>query len=127
MLTPLEQKVLDMILDLPGEPYAALRQQLEVAVVTKREFTGVGFFTSFAIPDSVSVPRNVPNSILDDVAATIEGRKYGICFMLFVRDGVMSTLEGVTLAGDDWPEEPFSFNVYRLVSWTPKRPWWKFW
>jgi hypothetical protein len=48
-----------LLADLPPD-LEVLRTQYDKANVVEREFTGVGFFTSFVIPDSVNriVPGN---------------------------------------------------------------------
>jgi hypothetical protein len=112
MLTPLEKAVLDVMLDRPGEPYATLRQHLAHAAITKREFSGVGFFTSFTIPSDAPVRRDLADSVIQDVAADISGLEHGASFMLFIRDGVLSMLEGVASTGE-WPEDSHDFRVYR--------------
>jgi hypothetical protein len=112
MLTPLEKAVLDVMLDRPGEPYATLRQHLAHAVITKREFSGVGFFTSFMIPNDAPVRRDLADTVIQDVAADISGLEHGASFMLFIRNGVLSMLEGVAPTGE-WPKDTHDFRVYR--------------
>src|SRR5712664_210138 len=82
------------------------------AVVTERELTGVGFFTHFTIPGEAPVRRDLTDAVIQDVAADIRGLEHGASFMLFIRDGVLSFLEGVASTGD-WPEQTDDFNVYR--------------
>ena len=113
MLTPLEKAALDMLLDRPGEPYGSLRQQLTHASVAKRDFTGVGFFTEFALPADAPVRRDLPDTTIHDVGADVVGVEHGVGFVLFVRAGVISVLEGYTYTGA-WPEVTDEFRVYRL-------------
>ena len=112
MLTPLEKAVLEVMFDQPGELYATLRQHLAHATVTKREVSGVGFFTSFTIPSDAPVRRDLADRVIQDVAADISGLEHGASFVLFVREGVLSMLEGVTSTGE-WPEDTHDFRVYR--------------
>src|SRR5579862_2259916 len=111
MLTPLEQAVLDVLLDKPGELYLSIRQQLAVASVGGREFTGVGFFTRFILPADAPIRRDLPNTAISDVGADIACVKHGVGFVLFVRDGVVSSLEGFTYEGA-WPQKTDEFKVY---------------
>ena len=113
VLTSLEKTVLAVMLDRPGEPYATLQQQLAHAVVAKREFSGVGFFTSFTIPGDAPVKCDVADCVIQDVAADISCLEHGAGFILFVRNGVLSMLEGVASTGE-WPEDIHDFKVYRL-------------
>ena len=46
-----EQRVMEMLLAGDHLYLGTLRVQLDAAAVTAREHTGVGFFTSFAVPD----------------------------------------------------------------------------
>jgi hypothetical protein len=55
----------------------------------------------------------LPKTAIYDVAADIRGLAHGASFTLFVRDGVLSLLEGVTATGD-WPEDTHDFRVYRF-------------
>ncbi len=110
-LTPLERAVLDMLLDHPGEPYEAIRRQLSLAAVSRREFTGVGFFTEFALPPGAAAKRDLPNMELGDVGAELPGLRHGAGFLLFVRDGVVSMLEGYTY-DESWPDRADEFKVF---------------
>jgi hypothetical protein len=113
MLTPLEKGVLDVLLDSPEEPYISIRQQMDYALVTSREFTGVGFFTRFTLPADAPVRRDLPNANFTHVGADIAGLKHGAGFVLFIRDGVVSMLEGFTYV-EAWPQTTDEFRVYRL-------------
>jgi hypothetical protein len=112
MLTPLENAVLDMLLDRPGEPYETIRQQVSSATVSHREFTGVGFFTHFVLSSDAPVRRDLPNMELGDIGAEFPGVKHDAGFLLFVRDGIVSMLEGYTY-DENWPENLDGFRVFR--------------
>jgi len=112
MLTPLEKAVVDMLLQKRGEPFDTIRQQLAHASVTKREFTGVGFFTEFAVQADASVRRNLPDATIGDVGAKFPMLQHGAGFLLFIRDGVVSMLEGYTY-DEPWPASTDEFRVYR--------------
>ena len=43
LLTPLEQAVMDLILDKTGEPFDTIRKQLSHATIARRQFDGMGF------------------------------------------------------------------------------------
>ena len=113
MITPLEKAVLDLMLNRDCEPYITLREQLVHATVMTREFSGVGFFTHFALPKSAPVRRDVADMVIQDVAAEISGLAHGASFILFVRDGVLSCLEGVASVGE-WPSDIGGFKAYKL-------------
>jgi hypothetical protein len=112
MLTPLEKAVLDMMLDKPGEPFDTVRQQLATATVTKREFSGVGFFTNFELPADAPVRRDLPDATLGGVNAAFPNLQHGAGFLLFIRGGVVTTLEGYTY-DEQWPTRTDEFSLQR--------------
>src|SRR6266404_8333231 len=103
MLTPLEKSVLDKLVDKPGEPFETLRRQVSCATVSKRKFSGVGFFTEFSLPSDAQVSRNVADMTLGDIGAELPGLKHGAGFVLFIRGGVITMLEGYSY-DEKWPE-----------------------
>jgi hypothetical protein len=111
-LTPLESAVLDKLLDKPGEPFATLREQLAHVDVTSREFTGVGFFTNLSLPANAPVRRDISSTAVTGVGATIPQLEHGAGFVLFVRDGIASMLEGYTYGDAAWPDSVTEFSVF---------------
>lgn len=112
MLTSLEKAVLDMMLDKTGEQFEVIRQQLAHAQVGRREFSGVGFFTHFIVPSAAAVRRDLPNMEVDGVGAEFPSLQHGAGFLLFVRGGVITMLEGYTY-DEAWPERIDDFRVFR--------------
>ena len=115
MLTPLEKSVLDKLLDKPGETFDTLRRQVSLAKVSKRQFSGVGFFTEFALPGEAQVSRNVDDMTLGDVGAEVPGLEHGAGFVLFIRKGTISMLEGYTY-DEKWPERTDGFRLFRTAT-----------
>jgi hypothetical protein len=115
MLTLLEKSVLDTLLDKTGEPFDTLRRQLSEATVSQREFTGVGFFTEFVLPPDAQVKRDVPDMTLCGIGAEFPGLEHGAGFVLFIRGGVVSMLEGFTF-DEKWPENTNEFKLFRIAS-----------
>ncbi len=115
-LTQLERDVLDWILRGDDPMHNALRQQITVASVSDRRFTGVGFYVDFAIPDDV--PRldesvgTKPNFAFGNVGAIFEDANVEVGFVLFVRDGRIHTLEGYTYGNDAWPEPQGKYRLF---------------
>ena len=84
------------------EPYFSLSKQIDKAIVTSRIFTGWGFFTDYAVPDSLAV-RNLHGYIIDVMALSNDSDKiYG--FRLLVEDGKTDSLEGYCFI-DGWDIE----------------------
>jgi hypothetical protein len=97
----LERMVMARMLsgDFPVVP--ELRAQYAVASVASREFSGVGFFTNYSVPSHVSRVAP-PNLELSEGAILTTGISVG--FTLFVRDGLLSMLEGYTY-DQPWPDD----------------------
>lgn len=112
MLTPLEQAVMDMILAKVGEPFDTIRQQLAHATVAERRFTGAGFYTDFVISSDAPVRRDLADATIGDVGAEFAGLQHGAGFLLFIRGGVVSMLEGYTYE-ESWPTSTDAFTLHR--------------
>lgn len=100
------------MLDKHGEPFETVRQQLSHATVAKRKFTGVGFFTEIALPADAPVRRDLPSTHIGDVGAEFPRLQHGAGFVLFIRDGVVSMLEGFTY-DEPWPTDTDEFKIHR--------------
>lgn len=109
-LTHLERAVLQRLLDGEDEFLSILREQLQITTVTKREMTGVGFYTTFSVPDGF---RRLPGKLsfkLGDVIAKMSGLNLGAGFLLYVQDGALHMLEGYTY-DESWPEQISTFEL----------------
>lgn len=93
-----EKRVLDKLLNGREEPFKILKKQYLNSNITSRDFTGRGFFTSFSIPDELVVSGM--KGTIDDVSARFDDSDLIYMFILFVRDGKIDCLEGVTVFGD---------------------------
>ncbi len=121
MFTPLEKAVLDALLDKPGEPFTTVQQQLAHVVVAQREFSGVGFFTNFTLPADAPVRRDLPSAEIGGVEAEFPNTQHGAGFLLFIRDGVVSWLEGFTY-DEPWPAciDEFVLHKHKTNSQNPR-------
>ena len=107
-LTNLEQAVLDRLLDGDNKVLTILREQTRQARVVKRKYTGAGFYCEFEVGgDTPVVQRDYQ---LGDVQAVISGLKHGAGFVLFVRGGRISMLEGYTY-DEPWPDQICDFTL----------------
>lgn len=94
-----ELEVLIMNKLLEGELFADLRNQYKSATIRSREFTGVGFFTTFDVQNYT--PQYSFSGRIDDVAIEFPDSKGDACFILYIENGIIDTLEGFTI-GEDW-------------------------
>jgi hypothetical protein len=110
-LNPIEAAVLDKLLAGDSPVLDCLRLQRARLHVTKRDLTGVGFFTELAHPADVrrlDVPRRAQ---FCDVLADVDGLQHGAGFVLFIDDGLLVMLEGYALANEPWPSRVEQFDL----------------
>lgn len=101
-LTVLEREALFMLTSGDSEILATLRRQVSSLRVVHREYSGVGFFTTFDVEQSPRV-RGEPSFHLGDIIAETPSLDQGIGFDLSVKDGRMDRLEAFTY-GEPWPQ-----------------------
>jgi hypothetical protein len=107
-LDTLEQAVLDKLLAGDHPVLTVLRLQTTMARVAGRKQTGVGFFCDFEVDESAPI---LPSDFhIGDVFGELEGLAHGAGFVLFVRDGRLSMLEGFTF-DEPWPQEVRGFKL----------------
>ncbi len=95
-LTALEQAALREICRQQTNEREILESQLATATVTRRENSGVGFFTYLAV-DRSTKPMTNGERVLGDVAAAIEGFEQPLFLLLFMKEGYAHMLEGATV------------------------------
>lgn len=107
--TALERKALDVALSGSAAWLAALREQVPKLRVVSRKYTGFGFFTDFACEDCTPAtelpPPGSPERVPVAWAAhpdVDDGGEGVISFHVFLKDGVIACLEGVSTS--TWPE-----------------------
>jgi hypothetical protein len=111
---PLEKAVMQKLLDGDHPILVALRNQVVAAKIKDRQFTGVGFFLHFEIDPKLALPGNL-NLEIGDVMGTLPGVEHGSGYILFIREGVLSMLEGFTY-DDPWPESISDFHLGYIVN-----------
>ena len=107
-----EKEVMQKIMQENPAIETVLRKQYENAKIINREFTGVGFLTTFEVGTKDLQLKEFLDGELGDVQAIFEGLEHGVGFILFIRNGFIETLEGYTY------DEPWSGEImsYTLVS-----------
>ena len=102
-MNELERGVTDLLTAGDHPVLERLRRQLESVRVVGRTYTGVGFYTDLEVDHDVPRVTAPLNFELDDVWAKMDGLQNGVGFVLFVREGVASLLEGYTI-DEPWPD-----------------------
>jgi len=101
-LSAAEKTILTMLLEGDEPVLNVLRKQMDSMVVEGRRLSGVGFFAELKATCAVQ-PITKGRVVIGGVQAQVRGMKHGAGFHLFTKDGVLSTLEGVSLSGEPWP------------------------
>ena len=112
--TDLEMAALRAIFLETPELAPALERQLEASVVTERENSGGGFFTTMkGAGDTFAV--NSPSVLGYATQARIGGLEHGFGFVLFIKDGMLHMLEGFAWASEstyDLDLAALQFEIY---------------
>jgi hypothetical protein len=98
-------RLMPLLLDGDHPTSALLREQYARATITEISLSGAGFFVDFQIPADVARVAP-PNFEGGHVNIQVERVENGAGCLVFVRDGVLSFLEGYTYGGEEWPERP---------------------
>ncbi len=91
-LTALELAAAEAIAREYPDAMEALLAQLQNAVVTKRDFTGFGFFTEFDVPRNGPPARDVVGPV-GHIRSLVGPEQYPLEFMLYVRGGYAEMIE----------------------------------
>ena len=109
-LNKLENAVLTKLLA-GGHPIlATLRLQAEAAHLVTREYSGNGFFCTFAVPSGQPPVASNSTFRIGDVDAKVKGLKHGAGFVLFVKNGYLDMLEGYSYE-EPWPAKLDEFAL----------------
>ncbi len=117
-MNSLERQVMEFALRGEHPALEVMREQLTTATVSRREYTGVGFFTHFAIADSAQRISSLGRMVVGDVYAEVSDLQYGAGFLVFLERGVLNMLE-CFIFEDAWPIEA---RIRRLYYVRPKEP-----
>jgi hypothetical protein len=130
-MNALEQAVMDKLLWGDDVLLSELRDQFAKATVKEREITGAGFYLTFLLPENSSkltdqIPNVKPNFCFGDVNAEIENLENGVGFLIWVKDGKLSMLEGYSYHGI-WPETIGKFHLSYFLEPRDISELWKQW
>ncbi len=92
--------------------FSTLREQLKTATVADRKNTGSGFYVDFFIPQNAQRISANPSFEISDVIGKLNDGKLDVGFVLFIKNGVLSMLEGFTYGSDEWPEKISDFQLH---------------
>jgi hypothetical protein len=99
-----EQQLMGMLLSGDDELLEKLRRQYQTAKIESVDRDPVGFFTRYSVPHSEVFFIDRDSFAFGDVFGSVGGVDRAVGFVLFVRDGYISLLEGYTNLVDKWPQ-----------------------
>jgi hypothetical protein len=101
-----------LILNEPSSDSQTLLKQIVEITHVDREFTGVGFYCKLTV--SPQAPRLLEQNLtLGNLKAEIDGLVYGAGFLLYIRDGALSLLEGYSY-DEIWPETIQNYHLSKM-------------
>lgn len=100
-----ENGLMNMLLAGEDNILLGLRGQYDKCTVKARRFTGVGFYTDFKVNRVHEPVAGGKSFYIGDVDGAVDGNKGTLGFVLFIKDGFISSLEGYANLLDVWPEE----------------------
>ena len=110
-LNELEWSVLKKLLDGDHPALKSLRAQLPHLTVMKREYTGAGFYSGFAVSDAtLRAPLRPGRLIFGDVEGSTPKLIHGAGFLLYIDDGRLHMLEAYSYE-EAWPTETSEFSL----------------
>jgi hypothetical protein len=100
-----EKKIMEMLLAGDDPVLQALRNQYHNSTPERMEFTGAGFYTMFKVSVDTPPLASRKSFEINDINASFGEIREAFGFIIFVREGYLSMLEGYTLASDVWPDD----------------------
>ena len=99
-----EKIIITDILEQYPEYKQKLQAQFEKSVVQKREFFRCGFSTDYAVTAAEETLGDDKNLQLGNHQWNINGLNYGSDYILWIKNGLISSLEGFSYQ-EPWPDE----------------------
>ena len=114
-LWPIEREVLEITAAEYPASGDVLRRQIETVQVVSFENSGAGFFSILAVSDDT--PPLTETSPLSGAYGDVVGIEHGMGFIVFLKEGRISMIEGY--CNGDTPTQDFDFSgsTYELRAW----------
>jgi hypothetical protein len=110
-LTALEAAVIRrMLADPELSPLERTPDALDDITVEDRSFSGVGFMTDVARSEAARLFRADTSLRWGKVLGRLDGA-LDVDFVIYVDDGFVTAIEGVTFGGDEWPAAINEFEL----------------
>ena len=92
------------------EERESLLKQVMSGDVSEREYTGVGFYSQFELPETAPCVNSWKFGEVPQAFGTHPKLDEGACFILWMKDGQIAQLEAYSNSGD-WPEDESLFEI----------------
>lgn len=109
-LTGVESTVLSMSVDGLDPTYVTLSAQLPLVSVSSRTNTGVGVIIDLVVAPGAR-KTTIPSLVISSVLLEVDGLEHGAGVAIFVEDGLLSSFEMFTHAGEPWPISPVITSI----------------
>jgi hypothetical protein len=111
MFFKLENDVIREIINEIPEYSEKLLYQYENSEIVNRVFTGHGFYTYYNIKSNLySLGKDI-NLALGNIGANSNSMKHGVGFVLFIKNGNISCLEGYAY-DEPWPDDITEYSLF---------------
>lgn len=119
LLWPIEREVLEITAAEYPASGEVLRRQIETAQVISFENSGAGFFSNLAVGDDT--PLLAETSPLSGAYGDVAGIEHGMGFIVFLKGGRISVIEGYCNGDTTTQDFDFSASTYELRPWSANR------
>ncbi len=108
----LARNVMEMLLDGDDEVLSLLKKQYETAEIVSEELGEVGFYINYHV-ENFAINQEQFNSTfqIGDVDGVVNNINGAVGFILYVKDGFLTMLEGYVNIVDEWPEKDYEIKL----------------
>lgn len=107
----IERAVLNKLFAGADPVLAVLSRQCRSLRVSKREHTVVGFYVELVGSEEMRAPL-AGKVVFGDVLARVPGLAHEVDFIVYLDDGMIVMLEGVSVANEELPAEIRGFELF---------------
>jgi hypothetical protein len=117
-ISDFEKDILQHLLDGKNVVLDLLQNQMDYIAYVDREYTGVGFYLNFVIMNenqSIRVdclPNVKGDFVIYDLCGFLNPERIYVGFNLFIRNGLLNTLEGFVFGDELWPKSIVSYELF---------------
>lgn len=111
-INQLESEIILRFLADPELVFAKGAFNVRTVNVTDRSFTGIGFMTEFERDEALRLFDEPKSLRWSKAAARLNSDQMETGYIVYVDNGYLTSLEGFTYGGAEWPKEVTEAEVY---------------